>query len=157
MSCKFMSRLLLSRDTVFSDRTENCYFNVQFSKTLLNTSYKNEQLPHSLQNRLLHLLKHFSTHPSIAEGTLRRLLLAWCLSSQSRSASSLFYSLNGIFSMSPSILETTKCRKDSCLESREIDERLEFHISPRTSDWGVMNVLGALSDTTFSFSPSRNL
>ena len=55
--------------------------------------------------------------------------MEWCSSPPSRSALSLLYSQNGILSVASSILETTRSRKEPCLESREVGERLEFHVS----------------------------
>ena len=59
--------------------------------------------------------------------------------------------------MSSSISETTRSRKEPCLESREVVEGLEFHVSPRNTGSGAMNVLEHCHDATASFSPSRGL
>ena len=59
--------------------------------------------------------------------------------------------------MSSSISETIRSRKEPYLESSEVAERLEFHVSPRNTGSGAMNVLEHCHDATASFSPSRGL
>ena len=43
------------------------------------------------------------------------------------------------------------------MESREVGERLEFHVSPRNTGASAINVLEHLHDATASFSQSRGL
>jgi len=59
--------------------------------------------------------------------------------------------------MLSSISETTRSCKEPCLESWEVGEQLEFHVSPRNTGSGAMNVLEHCHDATASFSPSRGL
>ena len=48
--------------------------------------------------------------------------------------------------MSSSISETTRSRKEPCLESREVREQLEFHVSPRNTvrNQSALNVSGTM-------------
>ena len=59
--------------------------------------------------------------------------------------------------MASSILETTRSRKEPCLESREVGERLEFHVWPRNVGSIGMNVRGRCRDAVASFPPSTCL
>ena len=56
--------------------------------------------------------------------------------------------------MVSSTLETTRSRKEPCLESREDGELLEFHVWPRKFGSSGMNVRGRCRDAVASFSLS---
>lgn len=59
--------------------------------------------------------------------------------------------------MASSILETTRNRKEPCLESREVGKRLEFHIWSRNVGSIGMSVQGRCRDAVAKFSPSTCL